>query len=162
MDRRWMGIIIIFLVGALGIGMIVDTSDTVGQAVTVCNEMTVTIPDGFKLFLSNPTNTTLINNENETIFIKISTDTSSKDQFNQRYLLLKSDEKIHIDKVEHNGDVHNIHYTHLDKDVKVFGSYFEKDNRTIELRMNEFKDYDKNAKFIQDTIVHDFKQNKMD
>ena len=101
-------IIIIFLVGALGIGMIVDTSDTVGQAVTVCNEMTVTIPDGFKLFLSNPTNTTLINNENETIFIKISTDTSSKDQFNQRYLLLKSDEKIHIDKVEHNGNMHII------------------------------------------------------
>ena len=67
MDRRWMGIFIIFLVGVLGLAMIVDTSDTVGQAVTVCNEMTVTIPDGFKLFLSNPTNTTLINNENETI-----------------------------------------------------------------------------------------------
>lgn len=162
MDRRWMGIFIIFLVGVLGLAMIVDTSDTVGQAVTVCNEMTVTLPDGFKLFLSNPTNTTLMNNKNETIFIKILTDTSSKDQFNQRYLLLKSDEKIHIDKVEHNGTTHNIHYTHLDKNVTVFGSFFEKDNRTIELRLNEFEDYDKNAKFIQDTIVHDFKQNKMD
>ena len=47
MDKRWIGIIIILIIGLGCMYIIVDNSNSVGNAVTVISDVTITLPPGY-------------------------------------------------------------------------------------------------------------------
>lgn len=49
MDKRWLIIIIIFIIGLGSMYYIVDNSNTVGSAITTFSKTTITIPEGFSV-----------------------------------------------------------------------------------------------------------------
>ncbi|MEE0943602.1 MULTISPECIES: hypothetical protein [unclassified Methanobrevibacter] len=49
MDKRWVLIIIIAVIGLGSMYMIIDNSMTVGSAITTFSKTTITIPDGFSV-----------------------------------------------------------------------------------------------------------------
>lgn len=49
MDKRWVLIIIILIIGLSSLYIIVDNSTTVGSAITTFSKTTITIPDGFSV-----------------------------------------------------------------------------------------------------------------
>ncbi|MBE6504023.1 MAG: hypothetical protein E7Z76_07055 [Methanobrevibacter sp.] len=49
MDKRWVLIIIILIIGLGSMYIIVDNSTTVGSAITTFSKTTITIPDGFSV-----------------------------------------------------------------------------------------------------------------
>lgn len=161
MDKRWFGILIIFIIGMGCMYLIVENSTTVGKALTVCNEMTVTIPDGFTLAEEHSTSVTLVNHAKEKIFIGVSKEgNDTAKTANDEYKNLKRNYELEISKKTDNETHHMIYYKNLTSDKDSVITFFEKDNRTIKLKMHQYPGYEKDSKFIQDTIIHNFKQNK--
>lgn len=161
MDKRWLVIILIFIIGAGGLYYIVGSSDTVGKAVTVCDEMTITLPSGFNILHKNTANITLLNHQNETLFIKIiGMDTNSHDEYLNRLDLLKENSAIEIEKTDDNNEYHSIYYENIDTGNKSVVCFFDKDNRTIEVKMHQYPGFEDDLNFTIETITHNFKQNK--
>ena len=71
MDKRWLGIIIIFIAGIVCMYLIVDSSPTVGKAVTVVDEMTITLPSGFNILKETDKSVHLLDHQNNTANITI-------------------------------------------------------------------------------------------
>ena len=70
MDKRWILIIIIAIIGLSSMYLIVDESMTVGSAITTFSKTTITIPEGFSVEDTNNNLVTLYNkNNNEKIEI---------------------------------------------------------------------------------------------
>ena len=71
MDKRWVLIIIILIIGLGSMYIIVDNSTTVGSAITTFSKTTITIPDGFSVEDTSNSVLELYNkNNNEKIQIK--------------------------------------------------------------------------------------------
>lgn len=161
MDKRWFGILLIFIIGLGCMYLIVDHSNTVGKALTVCNEMTITIPDGFTLTDERSNSVTLVNHAKEKISIGVSEEgNDTAKTANEEYKNLKQNGELKITKKTDNETQHRIYYKNLTSDKDSVITFFEKDNRTIKLKMHQYKGYEKDIKFIQNTVVHNFKQNK--
>lgn len=159
MDKRWVGIIIILILGIGAMYLIVDSSPTVGKAVAVASEMTITIPDGFTLLKDTEQTIKLINKQNETINITIIGlgDNASKEFKATLNALEKSDD---IEVQDKNATGNMIFYKNLTANKECSVTYFVKENRTIELQMTKYKNWENDWKFVVDTIQHNFKQNK--
>lgn len=70
MDKRWILIIIIAIIGLSSMYLIVDESMTVGSAITTFSKTTITIPEGFSVEDTSNNILTLYNkNNNEKIEI---------------------------------------------------------------------------------------------
>lgn len=70
MDKRWILIIIIAIIGLSSMYLIVDESMTVGSAITTFSKTTITIPEGFSVEDTSNNIVTLYNkNNNEKIEI---------------------------------------------------------------------------------------------
>ena len=70
MDKRWILIIIIAIIGLSSMYLIVDNSMTVGSAITTFSKTTITIPEGFSVEDTSNNLLTLYNkNNNEKIEI---------------------------------------------------------------------------------------------
>ncbi|MBE6492748.1 MAG: hypothetical protein E7Z82_07420 [Methanobrevibacter sp.] len=70
MDKRWILIIIIAIIGLSSMYLIVDESMTVGSAITTFSKTTITIPEGFSVEDTSNNLLTLYNkNNNEKIEI---------------------------------------------------------------------------------------------
>ena len=61
MDKRWILILIIFLVGVAALYFVVDTSNTVGKAVVAVNTYTITVPETYNIENSETYLATVIN-----------------------------------------------------------------------------------------------------
>ena len=71
MDKRWILILIILIAGCACMYHIVDSSNSVGDAITVVNKTVITLPSGFTIGDDDKSSVTLVNeNNNETIFIE--------------------------------------------------------------------------------------------
>lgn len=64
MDKRWVLIIIIAVIGLGSMYMIVDNSMTVGSAITTFSKTTITIPEGFSVEDTTNNIVTLYNKKN--------------------------------------------------------------------------------------------------
>ncbi|MBE6499990.1 MAG: hypothetical protein E7Z80_05545 [Methanobrevibacter thaueri] len=160
MDKRWIGIFLIIIIGAGCLYLIISSSDTVGKAVTVCDEMTITLPTGFNLLHSNPKDVTLLNHQNETIFIKIiGLNKDTLKLFNDKVSSLKSNDSIEVEKTSNENNTHIVYYKNLNTGNESIIAYFVKDNRTISMEMNQYPNYREDFDFVFDSIVHNFKQN---
>lgn len=161
MDKRWIGILIIFIAGLSCMYLIVDSSNTVGKAVTVVDEMTITVPSGFNILKSTEKSVHLLDHQNNTANITIKgLGDNSTEFFNYKIKSLQESGEANITEMTENSTAKVIFYKNLTDDKEYSISYFVKDNRTIELKMDKYDNWKDDWDFIVSTIVHNFKQNK--
>ena len=161
MDKRWLGIIIILILGIGCMYLVVDSSPTVGKAVTVCKEMTITLPSGFNILKSTDKSVHLLDHQNHTVNITIiKMGDESKSKYQSELKSLNSSDEIEIQGKVSNKTGHMILYKNLTNDKEYSMTYFVKDNRTVSLHMDRYTNWENDWNFIIDTIQHNFKQNK--
>lgn len=161
MDKRWFGILVILIAGIACMYMIVDSSPTVGKAVTVADEMTITLPSGFNLLKNKDNFVSLLDHQNHTANITImGVGDKAEKEFNSTLKSFEEDSDIEIKDTKQNSTANIIYYKNLTTDKKYTMTYFVKDNRTIELKMDKYANWEDDWNFIVDTLQHNFKQNK--
>ena len=138
MDKRWFGILVILIAGIACMYMIVDSSPTVGKAVTVADEMTITLPSGFNLLKNKDNFVSLLDHQNHTANITImGVGDKAEKEFNSTLKSFEEDSDIKIKDTKQNSTANIIYYKNLTTDKKYTMTYFVKDNRTIELKMDK-------------------------
>lgn len=167
MDKRWIGIIIILIAGLGCMYLIVSNSPSVGNAVTVISDVTISIPDGFSTTESKEDYCVIFNQQtNETVRIKcLQKGGNYIDQYNSQLKTLKKYDDIIIAKNFTNKTLSMIEYENQSsndkKDIKLV--FFDKCNHTFSMKMEHFSDDNSKEnviKFIIENIIFDFKQNK--
>ncbi len=166
MDKRWIGIIVILIIGLFAMYLIVDNSTSVGNACTIVGDESVTVPPGLKIGNTNALSVTLYNpSNNDTIHIKFigKGDTTLK-EYKKCLNALKQNSKVNNIKDEKNNNTYIIHYNNLtSKDPNEMRVFVAKNNRTISMKFIKYTDTDKQKQdmdFIVKTLKHDYKQNK--
>ena len=160
MDKRWYGIIIILIVGLGCMYLVASSSSSVGSAVIIVNDLSVTLPDNFKINHNYDDLIELKNRDNnETIIVQYIKDGNySLNEYNKE---LKN-ESLDIINKSSDGKVHTIYCK--DKDGGIYSlSYFEAYDRTVLIKMMNYSDYGKEQKdmmYVIDTIQPDFKQDR--
>lgn len=167
MDKRWILILIILIVGCACMYHIVVSSNNVGNAITVVNKTVITIPDEFTIDDDDKSSTTLINEKTkETIFIKdLGKPDTSLDCFNKGLSRFSDNYDIHILNNE-TLNINDIPVYRLDIQNSTDGKdstivYMYSYNHTFNLKFNGYSSEDKlnqDLNFIINTISPDFKQ----
>ena len=168
MDTRWIKILIILIIGLSAMYLIVDNSNTVGNAITVIGDVSVTLPPGFKAGDTHATDASMYNpDNNNTIFMEfLGKGNTSLKSYKQNLNSLKSNGNVNILDHSKKDNYYVIHYEDYGskydnpKETLIF---FEKDNRTLSMRLvkyDSFNTQDKEISFIMDNVKQDFKQNK--
>ncbi|WP_406533778.1 hypothetical protein [Methanobrevibacter sp.] len=162
MDKRWILILIILIVGCACLYHIVDSSTTVGDAITVVNKSVITLPSDFSIDSDDKSSVTLINKDtNETIFIK---DLGKSDT---AFDCFKKDLKS-LDGVVNNStlNIDNITTYRIDMQNSTTKSnttlvYVYSSNHTFTIKFNDYTDQNElnqDLNFIVSTLSPDFKQ----
>lgn len=164
MDKRWLGILIILVIGVSCMYLVADTSDTVGSAIAVVNKTTITIPHSFSKIDSDSDSILLANkNTNEKIYLKdLGKVDKANETFNRQLRSLSEDMVIinNSTKTINNVPVYTFYY----QDGSEYNnsiSYFYTCQHTFYMKMSgheNINDIDKNIEFILDTIQPDYKQ----
>ena len=165
MDKRWIGIIIILIIGLGCMYLIVMSSTTVGNAVSVIEDVTITIPPGYINSEDGGSFCVLHNKAtNETIRIKCLDDgKNSTQKYEGQLKTLKEQYDITIDNNFTNKTLSMIEYENASSadNSNITLVYFDKCNHTFSMKMEHFTDSEskENAiSFIIDTLKYDFKQ----
>jgi hypothetical protein len=168
MDTRWIKILIILIVGLSAMYLIVDYSNTVGNAITVIGDVSVTLPPGYKAGDTHAKDASMYNPaNNNTIFIKfLEKGNNSLKVYKQNLNSLKGNDNVTILDHSKKDNYYVIHYKNYatkynnPNETLVF---FAKDNHTFSMRLvkyDSFDSQDKPISFIIDNIKLDFKQKK--
>ena len=98
MDKRWIGILAILIIGCCCMYFIVDSSTTVGTAITVVNKTVVTLPNHFSIEYSGNNYAKIANkNTNEKVSFKdLGKKDIALDSFNKKLNELKKDPNINV------------------------------------------------------------------
>ena len=167
MDKRWIGIIIILLAGLGCMYLIANNSTTVGSAVSVISDVTITLPHGY-INTEDGGNYCVKNKKEtkETMRIKCLKDSKGYiKEYNANLDFLKKQGDIKINKNFTNDTVGMIEYENQSSTDKKFISmvYFDKCEHTFSIQMEHFTDDEskENAlNYIIDNMKYDFKQRK--
>ncbi|MEE1150195.1 hypothetical protein [Methanobrevibacter sp. UBA212] len=167
MDKRWIGIIIILLAGLGCMYLIANNSTTVGSAVSVISDVTITLPHGYINTEDGGNYCVLFKKETkETMRIKCLKDSKGYiKEYNANLDFLKKQGDIKINKNFTNDTVGMIEYENQSSTDKKFISmvYFDKCEHTFSIQMEHFTDDEskENAlNYIIDNMKYDFKQRK--
>ena len=163
MDKRWILILIILIVGCACLYYIVDSSTTVGDAITVVNKSVITLPSDFSIGSDDKSSVTLINkNTNETIFIEdLGKSDSAFNHFEEdlNSLDILNNSTLNINNITtYKIDMQNLTTKSNTSLVYVYSS-----NHTFAIKFNGYKDQNElnqDLNFIVSTISPDFKQNQ--
>ena len=170
MDKRWILLLIILIVGCTCMYFIVDSSTTVGNAITVVNKSVVTIPNDFGIGNSEKNSVELIGkNSDEKIYIE---DFGKKDvalesfkenlsefSHNPKYKIMKNTTE-NISNIT----TYKIYLEDYTKEnaTNTTIAYIYSYNHTVMIKIDgsnqDQKEEDLN--FIIRTIKHDYKQGK--
>jgi hypothetical protein len=162
MDKRWILILIILIVGCTCLYHIVDSSTTVGDAITVVNKTVVTLPSDFSIGSDDRSSATLINkNTKESIFIK---DLGKSDS---AYKSFKKNLNS-LDNVVNNStlDINNITTYKIDINNNTGNTslvYVYTCNHTFNIKLDGYtnqNELNQDLNFIVSTLSPDFKQNQ--
>lgn len=170
MDKRWIIILIIMIIG-IGCGyFITQHSTTIGHAIADVSKSTVALPYGFSAGKSDDTNLVIENrNTKEKIFIE---DLGSKDSAKKRFAgELKELSKSKNIKIIDNGtittpnglEIYVAHYTDSDKEnlKNQSTAYYYTYNHTFHAKLtkfNDIEDMDEKLTFTSDSIQPDYKK----
>lgn len=166
MDRRWIAIILILLAGVGCMYLIASNSTTVGSAISVISDVTVTTPPDYITTENLEQSCVLYNKEtNETIRMKCLNDGSSHaKEYEKQLKSLKKQDDIIINKNFTNKTLSMIEYENQSSTNKKYISlvFFDKCKHTFSLQMEHFTDDNRKENVINYIINHidyDFKQN---
>lgn len=165
MDKRWLIIIIIFIIGLGSMYYIVDNSNTVGSAITTFSKTTITIPEGFSVGDTSSDSVELYSKKNPekiTIYDYGKGNTAISDLKNITALYQENADLTNItNKTENISDQTVYSIDLMDGNGTNQISAFYRQNHTYVLVMEEFKnpdDINKNLEFIITTMTPDYKQ----
>lgn len=167
MDKKWIGIIIILIAGIGCMYLIASNSTTVGSAVSVVNDVTISIPSDFISSEDGANFCVLFDKAtNETVRVRCLEDGSNHTaKYNENLKSLKGDSNIVIGKHFTNDTLSWIDYENLSSTDKRNNTvvYFDKCNHTFLLKLEHFTK-DARKEYVVDYIiknaVFDFKQKK--
>ena len=170
MDKRWIAILIILIIG-IGCGyFITQHSTTVGHAIADVSKSTVSLPYGFSVGLSEKTHVQLENrNTNEKIFIDdLGTGDTAEKSFNSKLKEISQSETIQIlDNTTINTPqglkLYIAHYVDSEKESLKNQSivYYYTHDHTFYTKLTGFDNIDSIDKiiiFISDSIQPDYKK----
>lgn len=169
MDKRWILIIIIAIIGISGMYNIVSNSTSIGTPITSLNKTIVTIPDDYTTGDSDKKSTELFNKSyvDEKVYIEdLGKNNISLAKFNQKLDSLSRDSNIKIIKnvsnITDGIDVHTIYYQKLDNADKYESvSYVTCINHTFYFKLygyDNIEDMNYPLTFIVDTLQPDYKR----
>lgn len=164
MDKRWIAIFIILIIGVTCMYFVVDSSNTVGSAIADVNKSTITIPHGFSKGDSDTGSILLVNKQgSEKIFIKdLGKSDISKNSFEKKFKSISQEMNIikNTTNVTNNVTVYSVYYQN-GSEFNESISYFYSCQHTFYMKMSGFKDIadmENNINFIVNTIKPDYKQ----
>lgn len=171
MDKRWISILIIIIISCACGYLIVQYSDTVGNAIVDVNKSTVTIPSDFSKEYSDDSSVLLSHRgTSESIYVKDLGKTDiAKSSFidNEKKLANNYDIEVYSNNTTEIGDitVHTIYYTNTsDSNAKnMSNSYFYSYKHTYLVKLSGFDNLDTlNEKLekIVNTIKPDYKKSQ--
>ncbi|MDO5823119.1 hypothetical protein [Methanobrevibacter sp.] len=168
MDKKWILILIILIVGCFSMYFIVESSNTVGTAITVLNKTVVTIPDDLSIKASEKNHVELFNKHGtEKIHIKdMGKNDTSLNSFKNNLNNLKSKPDINIIS-NSTYDINNITTYRIDFENTTSGNmtfaYLYTANHTFTINMsgyNNTQSLNSDLEFIVSTLKPDFKQSQ--
>ena len=171
MDRRWLFIFIIMIIGVCCMYSIVMSSTTVGSAIADINKTTISMPDGFSKGHSDDGSLELVNKKNdENIYIKdLGKNDSSKVEFDKKLKSLKTAADVTINEnktnVFNNITTYTVYYTNS-SDSQAFNrsmSYIYNAGHTFYIKLTGYTDIDKlnrDLEYIVTTMQPDYKKSQ--
>ena len=171
MDRRWLFIFLIMIIGVGCMYSIVMSSTTVGSAIADINKTTISMPDGFSKGYSDDGSLELINKANdEDIYIKdLGKNDSSKVTFDKKIKTLKTADDVTINEnktnVFNNITTYTVYYTNS-SDSQAFNrsmSYIYCAGHTFYIKMAGYTDIDKlnsDLEYVVSTMQPDYKKSQ--
>lgn len=162
MDRRWIGILIIMLIGMGCMYFIVDNSNTVGNAITVVNDVSIVLPTGFKISDTH-SNEALLSSEsnNESIFIECIVDKNPEKEFTKKITSFQNKNNVELKNLS-NKTIKHINFKDVDSEKSTSFILFENLGHPFIMKMENYESADKqdnDMTFIIGNMKHDFKQN---
>lgn len=162
MDKRWIGILIIFIVGMVCMYYIVEDSPSVGNAMTVINDVSVSMPLGYNILDSSADTVTLLSKNNESIFVNCTSGNPDK-LFKKEITSFQDSNNVELKNDLSNETLKYAQFEDLTSGKNTSFACFEKEGHTFLMKMENFNDMNQEKKdmmFVIDNIIHDFKQNK--
>ncbi|MGN0176896.1 MAG: hypothetical protein ACI389_03580 [Methanobrevibacter sp.] len=171
MDKKWILILIFLIVGCCCLFYVVETSPTVGNAITVVNKTIVSLPDEFSIENKENAYSTLINkNTNEKIIIKdLGKKDSALDNFKEKSInLSKNPDIIHVNNSTlniNNITTYKIDYQNITKENNsdLSNVYIFTCNHTFLIKLENYNNSTKLNNNLDYVITHmtpDFKQSQ--
>jgi len=169
MDKRWIGILLILIVGCCSMYFIVESSTTIGNAITVVNKTVVSVPNGFSIDDTGNDFAKLVNdNTGEKIsFEDLGKKDIASDTFNEKLNELKGSSQVNV--LENstinikNMTVYRIDYQNLttENTTNISICYVYTCYHTFAIQFKNYKDtssLDKDMNYSISNMKADFKQ----
>lgn len=171
MNKKWILILIFLIVGCCCLFYVIETSSTVGNAITVVNKTVVSLPDEFSIENRENRYSTLLNkNTNEKITIEdLSKGESALDNFKEKLIDLSKNPDInHITNSTLNIDnitAYKIDYQNITKENNsdLCNVYVFTCNHTFLIKLENYNNSTKLNENLDYVITHmtpDFKQSQ--
>lgn len=169
MDKKWIYILIILIIGAAALTFIVESSTTVGSAVIAVDTFTTTLPDHFNIEDSDRLHSTILNRAtDEKIYIEaLGKGNLTEKSFKEKLIDIQNDENatnINTTTDSYNNiTLKNINYEKLPDNRLYKASFFMKYNHTFFILSKNYQDMntlDKQAQFVIDTLQPDYKKSQ--
>jgi hypothetical protein len=170
MDKKWILIIIILIVGCFFLHNIVDSSTTVGNAITVVNKSVVTLPDGFSIGESEKNSVELLDEKTgeKTYITDLGKTDSAEKEYNEALQSLEYNTDTYIiDNYTSNINNTNTYLitfeNHTVNTNTVYLAYIYSCNHTFRMEFQNYYDnngFNDDLNFIVSTISPDFKQSQ--
>lgn len=164
MDKRWIYILIIAVIGITCLFFIAESSTTIGKATVKVGHYITTIPDSFNINKNGEQYAKLINRKtNERIFVKdLGKGDLIKNNMSERLESLNFDEQYsNVKNITLDGGIPCVYYEDSNNTFNII-SYTNKYNHTLLVKCTSFRDNKtmlEDAKYVIDSATPNYKQN---
>ena len=147
MDKRWIGILIIFIIGMVCMYYIVEDSPSVGNAMTVINDVSVSMPLGYNILHKT----------------EDCTNGTPDKLFKKEITSFQNNNNVKVKNNLSNDTLKYVQFEDLNSGNNTSFACFKKEGHTFLMKIEGFTDMNtekKDVMFVINNIIHDFKQNK--
>ncbi len=164
MDKRWIYILIIFIIGVVCLFYIVDSSNTVGRANVNVNTFTLTLPPDYNIDAKKDKYVVIVNKDTrERISIKDLGKISIAGEMKNKTSILEQNENVTLIKnmtTDKNLTTPSIYYERIPDSINRV-TYFTKYNHTFAIECHYFHEnstIEKDTLFLMENLRPDYKQ----
>lgn len=168
MDKRWIIILVILILGVSCMYLIADSSTTVGKAITIVNKSVVTLPQDFTVGDSDKNSADLVNKQtHEKVRIKdFGKNDSAFDRFSKKLNEIKHDSSVKNLKNStlkvNNIKIYQVNFQNItNNSTNTTLNYFYTCNHTFSIKTTGYSDnakLDSDLNYIIGNMKPDFKQ----